>query len=149
LLELEAKEQHVTRLDAELEAELLRTRELTAALEARERELARREKDAERRSRQQARDLLLQSRAEVEAAIQQVREVADQEALEEVARTARRRVEEAARRQRERTPTENRQTTAPRRFPLVTGGRVRIESLGRTGTLLEIRETKAVVDAGG
>lgn len=150
LLELEAKEQRVTRLEAELEAELRRNRALTETLEARERELVRREKDSERRSRQQARDLLLQSRAEVEAAIQQVREVADQTALEEAARIARRRVEEAARRQRERTPTETRKpASAARLLPLEPGGRVRIESLGRTGTLLEIRDSKAVVDAGG
>src|SRR5690606_1632390 len=110
------------------------------------------EKDAERRARQQARDLLLQSRAEVEEAIRGVREAADEADLESAARAARRRVEEAARRQRERTPAPA--ATATRKAPgsteaLRVGARVRIESLGRTGTLLELRDRQAFVDAGG
>lgn len=150
LLELEAREQRVTSLSAELQSELERNRALAAELEARERELLDREKDSERRSRQQARDLLLQSRAEVEAAIRDVRGAADEAALDEAARTARRRVEEAARRQRERIPVEPRRparTSAP--TDLQPGMRVRIASLARTGVLLEIRESKGVVDAGG
>ena len=150
LLELEAKEQRLGEMNRELAAQLAETQALRAELERRERDLARREKDAERRARQQARDLLMRSRSEVEAAIEQVRGAADEAALEEAARAARRRVEEAARRQRERTPTLT--TTKQAKRPpaeLQVGARVRIESLGRTGTLLELRDSRAVVDAGG
>jgi DNA mismatch repair protein MutS2 len=69
----------------------------------------------------------------------------------ELSRTARRRVEEAATRQRERVPRDRKQTPAPGRpgaAELVAGARVRIESLGRTGTVVEIRDGKATVEAG-
>jgi DNA mismatch repair protein MutS2 len=152
LLALEAKEQRVTQLDGELQTELARTQSLSEQLQERERDLVRREKDSERRSRQQARDLLMQSRNEVEAAIREVRGAADEATLEEAAKAARRRVEEAARRQREKTPTAPAARTArdaASTEDLRVGARVRIESLGRTGTLLEIRDAKAVVDTGG
>jgi DNA mismatch repair protein MutS2 len=153
LLELEAKEERLTGETAALERRLAETAALAEALEARERELRTREKDAERRSRQQARDLLLTARAEVEAAIREVRDAADAEKLEAVARAARRRVEEAASRQREKAPAER--TGSPARRPRVgdapaleAGVRVRIESLGRTGTVVELRDGKATVEAG-
>lgn len=150
LLDLEAREQRVASLNSQLEAELERTRVLAGELNARDIDLARKEKDSERRSRQQARDLLLQSRGEVEAAIRQVRAVADEAALEDVARAARRRVETAAHRQRERTPEEARRPAlSGAGAHLEPGVRVRIESLGRTGTLLEVRDSKGLVDAGG
>lgn len=152
LLELEAKEQRVAELEMRLTREVEEAEALRAELENRQRELTRREKDAERRARQQARDLLLQSRAEVEAAIEEVRSAADEQAMEEAARAARRRVEEAARRQRERTPAEKR-SRRPRKEAhpgeLVVGARVRVESLRRTGTLLELRDSRAIVDTGG
>ncbi|HEX2093514.1 MAG TPA: hypothetical protein VHG28_14000, partial [Longimicrobiaceae bacterium] len=109
LLELEAREQRFAAETLALQARLAETEALKAELEERVRELARREKDAERRARQQARDLLLKARQEVEAAIRDVRDAADAEKLEEAARAARRRVEEAASRQRERTPRESKQ----------------------------------------
>ena len=150
LLELEAKEQRLADLNADLDLELARTRKLTGQLEERERALAQRQQDAERRTRQQARDILMRSREEVEEAIRQVREAADSEKLEDAARAARRRVEEAAARQRDRAP--QRKKRAPARAtsePPRVGARVRIESLGRTGTLLEVRDDRATVDAGG
>lgn len=154
LLDLEAKEQRASSLQVELDRRLAETEALHDRLEEREAELKRKEKDAERRARQQARDLLLQSRAEVEAAIREVRGAADAEALEEAARAARRRVEEAASRQREKTPAEKRREgpRAPGRrgapVELEAGVRVRIESLGRTGTVVELRDGKAMVEAG-
>ncbi|MQA90976.1 MAG: endonuclease MutS2 [Gemmatimonas sp.] len=147
LLELEANEQRLAKLNADLEAQVAKTTALESELEHRSRELSRREKDAERRARQQARDLLMQSRSEVEAAIEEVRGAADEVALEEAARAARRRVEEAARKQRERIP-EERSRVPQSRGDLEVGARVRIESLGRTGRLLELRDARAVVDAG-
>jgi DNA mismatch repair protein MutS2 len=154
LLELEAREERVTALQASLELELSRTSALREAMEARQRDLIRREKDAERRARQQARDLLLLARQEVETAIREVREVADESELDEAAHSARRRVEQAALRHRERAPS------APSALPsaarptadtpeLEVGSRVRIESLGRTGTVTELRDAKAMVEAGG
>jgi DNA mismatch repair protein MutS2 len=61
-------------------------------------------------------------------------------------------VEEAASRQRERVPKERTRSSspAPRRdeVALQAGVRVRIESLGRTGTVIEVRDGKALVEAG-
>jgi DNA mismatch repair protein MutS2 len=152
LLELEAKEQRFADQTDELERQLARTQLLRETLERRERELKEREKDAERRARQQARDLLLQSRAEVEAAIREVRDAADADKLEEAARAARRRVEEAATRQREKQPAERSGRSAKGRgrspLTLEPGLRVRIESLGRTGIIVDVRDGKAMVEAG-
>jgi DNA mismatch repair protein MutS2 len=154
LLELEAREQRGAELETALERALAEAQSRAEALEARERELRQKEKDAERRARQQARDLLLQSRAEVEAAIREVRDAAaesDGSALEEAARAARRRVEEAATRQRERAPAEKRAArgaAAGSEAELAPGARVRIASLGRTGTVVELRDGKAMVEAG-
>jgi DNA mismatch repair protein MutS2 len=153
LLDLEAKELRLSEATVALERQLAETRALQQALEERERSLKEKERDAERRARQQARDLLLRSRAEVEAAIQEVRGVADAAQLEEASRAARRRVEEAATRQRERVPQERKKAGAhPDRtaaaVALEAGVRVRIESLGRTGTVVEVRDGKALVEAG-
>lgn len=150
LLELEAREQRVTEVQASLELELERTRKLREVMETRQRELIRREKDAERRAKQQARDLLLLARQEVEAAIREVRQ-ADEVQLDEAAHSARRRVEQAAFRHRERPPAPPRggEADSPTGPPLEVGSRVRIESLGRTGTVTELRDSKAMVEAGG
>lgn len=152
LLELEAREQRFSEQNDLLARRLAETQALREALDAREAELKQKERDAERRARQQARDLLLQSRAEVEAAIRDVRNAADTAALDDAARAARRRVEEAASRQREKQPAEAaRPGPRPRRggAPVLEAGvRVRIESLGRTGTVVELRDGKALVEAG-
>ncbi|HEU0302105.1 MAG TPA: Smr/MutS family protein, partial [Longimicrobium sp.] len=152
LLDLEAKEQRFAAQNDELARRLAQTEALRETLEAREVELKQREKDAERRARQQARDLLLQSRAEVEAAIREVRDAADAARLDEAARAARRRVEEAATRQREKQPAERPARGGGGRkgapLQLEAGLRVRIESLGRTGTVVDVRDGKAMVEAG-
>jgi DNA mismatch repair protein MutS2 len=150
LLELEAKEQRFAEQNDLLARRLAETEALREKLEAREVELKQKERDAERRARQQARDLLLQSRAEVEAAIREVRGVADAAQLDEAARAARRKVEEAATRQREKQPAERGRAAKPRRGvqALEPGVRVRIESLGRTGVVVELRDGKAMVEAG-
>ncbi|HEX6926313.1 MAG TPA: endonuclease MutS2 [Longimicrobiaceae bacterium] len=154
LLELEAKEQRAEEAAARLERELAEVRARGEALEQRERQLREREKDAERRARQQARDLLLHARREVEQAIAEVRAAADEAKLEEAARAARRRVEEAARAQRERVPRERPRKRAPEAEstatgPLEIGLRVRILSLGKVGTVVELRDGKAMVETGG
>jgi DNA mismatch repair protein MutS2 len=151
LLELEAKEQRASEMGERLELELSRSAALREELERRQRDLKRREKDAEQRARQQARDLLLRARQEVEAAIEEVRSAADEAKLDEAARAARRRVEEAARRQKERVPETAAPGGAPRGggAPVEVGSRVRIESIGATGTVVEVRDGKATVEAGG
>jgi DNA mismatch repair protein MutS2 len=60
-------------------------------------------------------------------------------------------VEEAARRQKERAPDTPARAEAPRRgtLPLEVGSRVRIESIGTTGTVVEIRDGRATVETGG
>ncbi|HET7464399.1 MAG TPA: endonuclease MutS2 [Longimicrobium sp.] len=155
LLELEAKEQRLDENQLRIDRITAETERLQEQLQERERGLAQREKDAERRARQQARDLLLKAREEVEAAIAELRgAAAEQGALDEAARAARRQVEEAARRQRERAPRER--SAKPAASPaarkaapeLGPGVRVRIESLGRTGTVVEVRDGKATVEAG-
>ncbi|HEX8321467.1 endonuclease MutS2 [Longimicrobium sp.] len=153
LLDLEAKEQRFADQTAALERSLAETAALREQMEARERDLKQRERDAERRARQQARDLLLQARAEVEAAIRDVRAAGDAEKLDEAARAARRKVEEAALRQREKTPAERRAGKAGAKpesteIELEPGVRVRIESLGRTGVIVDVRDGKAMVEAG-
>jgi DNA mismatch repair protein MutS2 len=151
LLELEAREQRLAGDTALLEKRLTETASLAETLEARERDQHTREKDAERRARQQARDLLLTARSEVETAIREVREAGDIARLDEAARAARRRVEEAATRQREKAPTEraSRRARPQRGAPALQAGvRVRIESLGRTGTVVELRDGRATVETG-
>jgi DNA mismatch repair protein MutS2 len=115
-----------------------------------------RERDAERRARQQARDLLLGAREEVEAAIRELREAVgaavDAATLEEAARAARRRVEQAARKQLERTPELAAEIgpagLGPTRAPEL-GDRVRIAATGAIGTVVEIRDSRATVETGG
>jgi DNA mismatch repair protein MutS2 len=157
LLDLEAREQEVSRLQGELSARLAEADSLWERLAQGESELRQREKDAERRSRQQARDHLLQARQEVEEAIREVRSAADAAvldatALDQAARAGRRRVEEAARKHRDRAPAERHprigeETAAATRLEV--GLRVRIGSLGRTGTVIELRDARVMVEAGG
>lgn len=154
LMELEQKEREMGAALAEAEAARAEAFALRREIEEREHTVRKREREAEARARQQARDLLLAARAEVDAAIREVREAAaaaakvSQEELQDAARQARRRVEEAARRQAEKAPSE-----APRRARkpgrLEAGARVRIAATGATGTLLELRDGRAVVETNG
>lgn len=153
LASLEAREAAVIREREELARARAKAERAGAEIQRRQDALGQREEHAERRARQQARDLLLQARGEVEAAIREVRGAADAGNGEEAVRAARRRVERAADRQRERTPDR----ATPRRSrqvsgseaPLEVGATVRIEAIGRTGTLTEVRDGRARVEAGG
>jgi DNA mismatch repair protein MutS2 len=151
LLDLESREQRAAELESRLERALAEATAAGERLEERERELRERERDAERRARQQARDLLLKARAEVDEAIRGVREAgeaAEGRTLEAASRDARRRVEEAAARQRERVPAGGARRREAAAAELSAGVRVRIESLGRTGTVVELRDGRATVEAG-
>ncbi|MBW3553898.1 MAG: Smr/MutS family protein, partial [Gemmatimonadetes bacterium] len=159
LTELEEKERE---LESALERAAVERRGAEAAraesdalrkeLDERRREVARREEDAERRARQQARDLLLNARRDVEEAIADLREAAgqgaDPEAFDEAATAARRKVEESARRQRERAP-EGEKATRRRPEGLEPGTPVRIGAGGAKGTVIEVRDGRATVEANG
>ena len=94
---LERKEKQVARLLAELAGERKRTAVLGSELEARAAELRRSEREHTARARREARLMLLDARAEVEAAIAKLADrVEIGESLEEASRRARRTVEVAA-----------------------------------------------------
>jgi DNA mismatch repair protein MutS2 len=149
---LEAREAELARLTAEgrqLE-EALGSRE--REVEARERRLDRREADLEREAREKAERYLLEARREVEAAIQRLERRAasptdgGEGALRAAAGEARSAVEEAVRESREARPS------PPRPGPpaqVKAGEAVRLRSLRRTGRVLEVREDRVLVEAGG
>ncbi len=159
LSELEAKERELADALNEAAQERWAAEEaradadaLRAELDERRQEVRRREKDAERRARQQARDLLMSARQEVEEAIAELREAleagGDEAAFEEAATAARRRVEQEATRQAERAPEPGRSEPAPAP-DLEPGMAVRIASTGARGTVVEVRDERATVEAGG
>jgi DNA mismatch repair protein MutS2 len=111
---------------------------------AREAELRRREKEAERQGRQQARAYLLEARQRVEEALGAARGAADEAA----AREARRLVEEGIRAEGEALADSG---TAGRRdsdAELPIGARVQLES-GGSGEVMEVRSDGKVVVAAG
>ena len=109
---------------------------------AREKELASREKDADRRARAEAKRYLLDARREVEAAVVAARAASDEEATRE----ARRRVEEAARALDQEDAAAG-DGEAPRP-EVVAGQRIRLTS-GMTGDVIEVRPDGKVVLAVG
>jgi DNA mismatch repair protein MutS2 len=110
---------------------------------AREAELKRREKEAEREGRKQARAHLLEAREQIETALAAARGAADDEA----AREARRMVEDAIRREGEALNAEGAETAAATEGFQV-GDRVRLPE-GPAGKVLELRaDGKLVVAAG-
>jgi DNA mismatch repair protein MutS2 len=113
---------------------------------AREAELKRREKEAERAGRQQARAYLLEARQRVEEALGAARTASD-----ETAREARRLVEEGIREQGEaleRADHAERSERAERADAIDVGDRVRLAS-GGAGQVLEIRADGKLVVAIG
>jgi DNA mismatch repair protein MutS2 len=130
-------------LDA-LEARLLGQQESQSAREA---ELRRREKDAERTGRQQARSYLLEARQRVEQALGAAKSAADDAA----AREARRLVEEGIRQQGEELERVDGTETAERAEQgggIAVGDRVRLLT-GGAGQVLEIRPDGKLVVALG
>jgi len=119
--------------------------DLLEKLEQQEKEAEERVAELKRRQEEVAR--LRAELAEREEAIREVRDAADRDALDEASRTARRRVEEAAREQEERTPARKRDREPPEE--LEPGDRVRMEGSGTEGVVAEIRDGRAVVEAGG
>jgi DNA mismatch repair protein MutS2 len=132
------------RLELESLAARLQVQERSQA--AREAELKRREKDADREARHQARAYLLEARERVEAALDAARGAADEAA----AREARRLVEEGvaeAGAALEEADTADRQTAGPA-DGFRSGDRVRISG-ATSGVVLEVRSDGKVVVAAG
>jgi DNA mismatch repair protein MutS2 len=150
---LERRERTAAELQARLEAETADARRLREDAERREAAVARREGEFEDRARDDARQLLMDAREEVERAIAEVK-AARGEAVDEAAGHARSRVEAAARRQ-ARRPSRDRARTrsgqrAAREPALDVGDRVRLPGQGGTdGTVLEVRDHRATVEVGG
>jgi DNA mismatch repair protein MutS2 len=149
LEQLERRERETEVQQSELRQERATAEQTRVDLQRREKALREAERGAEDQARRDARRLLLEAREEVEAAIADLRAQAEIRAdLDEAARAARRRVEAAARRSRsEGTPTSGR-TSRDVRPTLTEGDRVRVRATGAKGTVVEVRATRAVVEAG-
>jgi DNA mismatch repair protein MutS2 len=93
LSQLQRREVELREREEETTSIAARTEERLRDVETRERELRAAERSAESRARQEARQYLMDARAEVERAIRELRESA---AIDESVREARRRVEELA-----------------------------------------------------
>jgi DNA mismatch repair protein MutS2 len=149
LAELEEKDRVLTAALAEAANELARSGRLREDLDAREAALRVREREAERRARQQARDLLMNARDEVESAIRELRAAAGAggAGVDAAARAARRAIEAGARRQTERTPVEPEPDGD--RPDVAEGAHVRITATGVQGIVVELRDDRATVEVGG
>ncbi len=143
---LESQEQEVRSLAEDLERERAEAARLRADVEGREETLEEAERTATERARDEARKLLMEARTEVEEAIRELRGAVEEgEALGEAAREARRRVERAA--------SEHRRRSDPRSPParsaaVAAGDPVRIGSTGSRGKVVEVRDDRALVEAG-
>ncbi|MEX2467577.1 MAG: endonuclease MutS2 [Gemmatimonadota bacterium] len=150
LTRLEQREREAERLVHELDLERKRTARLSKELEAREQTLSDAEAAHTAQARDDARKLLLDARAEVEDAVQELKRAAEEgEDLDEAVHRARRRVEHAAAEQ-GRAGEGGRPTGRSPRAPagLGTGDRVRLRATGAKGRVTEIRAGRAVVEAG-
>jgi DNA mismatch repair protein MutS2 len=149
LVELEQKDRELAAAVSAAESARREAESLRNELRAREQVVREREQTAERRARQQARDLLLHARQEVESAIRTVREAAatgERSAVEQAARDARRRIEEQAQLQEKKTPREREDAAGG---PVAVGSWVRIAATGAEGTVVELRDGRAVVEVSG
>jgi len=151
---LETREREAADLVKRLDAEKAEATRLRSEIEERDQKLRRREQTAEARAREQAHQLLMNAREEVEAAIAEVKKDAAGGLDEETATKARRQVEEAAREQRERAKRKKARTESSADVEellgdLEPGVRVRIGEAGTTGHVLEVRDRKVTVDVSG
>jgi DNA mismatch repair protein MutS2 len=149
---LEIREREAAELVSRLDREKAEVARLKAEIEERDQKLRRRERTAEARAREQAHQLLMNAREEVEAAIEEVKRKGT-ELDDETARRARRQVEQAASRERERARRKvgrkREEASIEVAEVLEPGARVRIGEGGTTGHVLEIRDTKVAVDVSG
>ena len=146
---LERKERQVSQLLEELDGQRKHTDSLRLELEAREAGLRRSERDHASRARGEARRMLLQARAEVEAAIAGLVDRAEAgKSLEEASRRARRSVEDAARALEDVSSQVPPGARAPN-APLGPGTRVRMTDSGARGTVVAVEGERVIVSVGG
>ena len=142
--ELRARQVAVAEREVELESLSARLALQKESQTTREAELKRREKEAERQGRQQARAYLLEARERVEAALGAARGAVDEAA----AREARRLVEDAIRTEGEALADSGTAGQRDSDAELPIGARVRLES-GGSGEVMEVRSDGKVVVAAG
>jgi len=143
---LAADQEELTGRLAEAERETARLTREAALQHARDAELVRRERDAERKARGEARKFLLDAREQVEAALRAAALATD----DDQAREARRLLEDAIRAEGEALAEASVQDAPASGGPgaVAVGQRVRLPT-GSTGELVELRDDgKAVVVAG-
>jgi DNA mismatch repair protein MutS2 len=151
LAELESRQKTLTQAERETGEIAEDTRERARRVAERERNVKEREREIERVSRREARQYLLEARAEVERTIRELKAASEQG--EEAAREARKRVETLANDQgRELVRLERETASEPERrdhAEVSIGDFVEVETLGgRVGRVVEIRDGEAVVAVG-
>ena len=151
LAEVETKERDLTAALDQAERATAAAKTLERELHDRAAGLESKERTAERRARQQARDLLLASRTEVEAAIEEVRAAGSLPAVDRDAafHRARSRLEQRASRQAKRVSPDRVKPDRSGAPAFAEGDRVRVEATGTMGTIVELRDDRATVDVRG
>lgn len=150
--ELEARQRALTAIERESGEIAEDTKQRAERVEERERNVREREREVERASRKEARQYLLEARAEVERTIRELKSASEQG--DEIAREARKRVETLANEQgRELDRLERETDSSPARqsnAEVSIGDFVEVETLGgRRGRVVEMRDGEAVVAVGG
>ncbi|MEO8579982.1 MAG: endonuclease MutS2 [Gemmatimonadales bacterium] len=150
--ELEARQKALTAIEHETGEIAEDTKQRAERVEERERNVREREREVERASRKEARQYLLEARAEVERTIRELKSASEHG--EEAARDARKRVETLANEQgRELDRLERETDSSPARqsnAEVSIGDFVEVETLGgRRGRVVEMRDGEAVVAVGG
>ncbi|HCO13936.1 MAG TPA: hypothetical protein DIT46_07110 [Gemmatimonadetes bacterium] len=159
---VEEQEEEVDRLVLELEEERRRTDRLRVDVESREQTLLESERIAEGRARAEARQLLLDARAEVESVIAELRAaVKGGSDLEQASRTARQKVERSASRHKDLANRVTSKRTDHDQDGLKheereleelgteEGARVRIRATGTNGRVVGRRGDRLLVEVGG
>ncbi len=158
---VEEQEEEVDRLVLELEEERRRTDRLRVDVESREQTLLELERIAEGRAQADARQLLLDARAEVESVIAELRAaVKGGSDLEQASRIARQKVERSASRHKKlasrvtskRTDHDqdgvSHEKSEPEELGTEEGARVRIRATGANGRVVERRGDRLLVEVG-
>ena len=151
LAELEARQKSLTVAEQEAGEIAEDARDRASRVSERERNVREREREVEQASRREARQYLLEARAEVERTIRELKSASAQG--DEAARDARKRVESLANEQgRELERIERQTVSEPARrvnAEVSIGDFVEVETLGgRVGRVVEIRDDEAVVAVG-
>jgi DNA mismatch repair protein MutS2 len=133
--ELETERAEVSARELEAEGLAARLAKQQEVQDARDRELRRREKEAERQAREQARAFLLEARERVEEAVARVRAASDESAPRE----ARRLVEDAIRAETEALDEASARQLVEPGARVEVGSRVRVGT-GGTGEVIELRD---------